>query len=185
MNTYEQGFIDKCAEYNVNPEELLKVAARGDQIAKLIQKAFELNTRPGSALALAKAFKKLDPVALAPSAKRRALRLSGIKAKGLVSGGIRTKADPSLPGAPWYKRLFFPESSTGLHPTYNFDHDDVMSQLRTFHNNMKRDKKYRQWTNLRDSFKLGPDPLAKVETEGRNVLNKLIKALPSHSQENF
>ena len=35
---YIQGFIQKCAEADVDPEELLKVAARGDQLYKVMQK---------------------------------------------------------------------------------------------------------------------------------------------------
>jgi hypothetical protein len=34
--SYEQGFMDKCAEYGVDPDKLIKVAARGDYLAKLL-----------------------------------------------------------------------------------------------------------------------------------------------------
>ena len=35
---YRQGFIDKCAEMGVDPEHLCKLAARGDQTAKLLKR---------------------------------------------------------------------------------------------------------------------------------------------------
>lgn len=34
--SYEQGFIEKCAQYGVNPKELVKLAAPGSYIRKLI-----------------------------------------------------------------------------------------------------------------------------------------------------
>ena len=36
---YIQGFIDKCAEYGVDPEALMKEAQRGAQIGKLLNRA--------------------------------------------------------------------------------------------------------------------------------------------------
>ena len=35
--SYEQGFMDKCAEYGIDPEQLIKEAARGEQLMKAIR----------------------------------------------------------------------------------------------------------------------------------------------------
>lgn len=43
---YLEGFIDKCAEYGVDPEALMKTAARGDQLAKLLNTAGTKLTKP-------------------------------------------------------------------------------------------------------------------------------------------
>jgi hypothetical protein len=37
MTTYEQGFVDKCAELGVDPGVLVKTAARGDMLLKAIK----------------------------------------------------------------------------------------------------------------------------------------------------
>lgn len=38
MNAYEQGFIEKCAEYGVDGAALLKQAARGEMLGKLLSR---------------------------------------------------------------------------------------------------------------------------------------------------
>jgi hypothetical protein len=38
---YAQGFIQKCAEEGVDPEQLVKTAVRGDQLARLIDLAIK------------------------------------------------------------------------------------------------------------------------------------------------
>jgi hypothetical protein len=40
---YIQGFIEKCGEAGIDPEDLVKVAARGDQLMKAITKLTKLN----------------------------------------------------------------------------------------------------------------------------------------------
>lgn len=38
MTAYEQGFMEKCAEFGVDPDELVKEAARGEMAAKMLQR---------------------------------------------------------------------------------------------------------------------------------------------------
>ena len=48
MNAYEQGFNEKCAEYNINPHELIKSAISLMQISKAINRwALGLNDVKG------------------------------------------------------------------------------------------------------------------------------------------
>jgi hypothetical protein len=49
MDTYVQGFMAKCAETGVDPEELVKQAARGSQLLKLFA-----NTKPEQAARISK-----------------------------------------------------------------------------------------------------------------------------------
>ena len=44
---YMQGFIDKCAAHGVDPEQLLKRAARGDIVAKAVQELQTLGKMRG------------------------------------------------------------------------------------------------------------------------------------------
>ena len=48
MNAYQQGFNEKCAEYNINPQELIKSGISLMQISKAINKwALGLNDVKG------------------------------------------------------------------------------------------------------------------------------------------
>ena len=88
MNNYEQGFISKCAEYGIDPNELIKRAGRGEFTGKLITRALDSSFWPQAQAAqsqlrpLLRDLQKHDIGSLASASDRLKHGNRGIRTEG-------------------------------------------------------------------------------------------------------
>lgn len=100
LKAYAEGFMAKCAAVGVDPATLVKAAARGDMLAKLLTNG--VRYVPDDAADVMTAMRKLSPAALSPAGKRLAYarahsQFSANVGRNAATQGIVTAPSRNIP----------------------------------------------------------------------------------------